>query len=78
MNFSLNQSVFTESPSLRTSAISNLNNTRAQEILSSEAHLNIPDNLSIVDHYNSGQMQTDFNIFQVDFESISATIVQQP
>ncbi|MBE9052861.1 hypothetical protein IQ243_21040 [Nostocales cyanobacterium LEGE 11386] len=34
MNFSLNQNVLIESPSLRTSAISNLNNTRAQEVLS--------------------------------------------
>lgn len=34
MNLSLNQNVLTESPSLRTSAISNLNDTRAQEILS--------------------------------------------
>lgn len=49
----------------------------------SEAHINIPDNLSkdaikqhIVDRYNSGQMQTDLNICQVDFESISAQIVR--
>ncbi|MCG6138909.1 MAG: hypothetical protein MET45_30720 [Nostoc sp. LLA-1] len=34
MNFSLNQNALIESPSLRTSAISNLNNTRAQEVLS--------------------------------------------
>ncbi|MGF1988866.1 MAG: hypothetical protein RMY62_013490 [Nostoc sp. ZfuVER08] len=33
MSFSLNQSVLTESPSLRTSAITNLNDTRAQEAL---------------------------------------------
>ncbi|MBD2457708.1 hypothetical protein H6G80_27010 [Nostoc sp. FACHB-87] len=47
-----------------------------------EAHLEIPDGLTeetirqvITDRYNSGEMTPDFNIFQVDFESISATIV---
>jgi hypothetical protein len=51
----------------------------------SEAHIHIPDGLTedairqhIVGLYNSGQITLDFNIFQVDFESISATIVQQP
>ncbi|MBD2459237.1 hypothetical protein H6G80_35025 [Nostoc sp. FACHB-87] len=54
------------------------------EKVTSEAHINIPDGLSrevikqqIVDLYNSGQMQTDLNIFQVDFESISARIVSE-
>lgn len=49
----------------------------------SEAHINIPDGLTeesikqhIVDRYNSGQMQTDLNICHVDFESISAQIMQ--
>ncbi|MBD2683336.1 MULTISPECIES: hypothetical protein [Nostoc] len=47
-----------------------------------EAHIEVPDFLCeeaikqyIVDRYNSGKMTVDFNIFQVDFESISATIV---
>ncbi|WP_242063611.1 hypothetical protein [Nostoc sp. FACHB-892] len=31
----------------------------------------------IVDRYNSGEMLTDMNIFQVDFESISALVVKQ-
>ncbi|MBD2492572.1 hypothetical protein [Aulosira sp. FACHB-615] len=50
-----------------------------------EAHLDIPDGLTeagirqiITDRYNSGEITPDLNIFQVDFESISATIVQQP
>ncbi|MCC5604136.1 hypothetical protein [Nostoc favosum] len=47
--------------------------------ITSEAHLNIPDGLSesaikqhITDLYNSGEMLIDLNIYQVDFESISA------
>ncbi|MFN6569897.1 hypothetical protein [Dendronalium sp. ChiSLP03b] len=51
----------------------------------SEAHIYLPDGLTeetirqhIVGLYNSGEMTPDLNIFQVDFESISATIVQQP
>ena len=51
----------------------------------SEAHIHIPDGLTenairqhIVGLYNSGEITPDLNIFQVDFESISATIVQQP
>lgn len=54
------------------------------EKIKSVAHINIPDGLSkagirqhIVDHYNSGEMLTDMNIFQVDFESISALVVKQ-
>jgi hypothetical protein len=50
----------------------------------SEAHIQIPDGLTeaairqvITDRYNSGEITPDLNIFQVDFESISATIVQQ-
>lgn len=50
-----------------------------------EAHLEIPDGLTedairqvIIDRYNSGEITPDLNIFQVDFESISATIIQQP
>ncbi|MEJ6486257.1 hypothetical protein N0Y54_34205 [Nostoc punctiforme UO1] len=53
------------------------------EKITSEAHIDIPDGLSqsaikqhIVDRCNSGAMSTDMNIFQVDFESISAQIVQ--
>jgi hypothetical protein len=53
------------------------------EKIHSEAHINIPDGLSqdaikqyIVDRYNSGEIATDFNIFHVDFESISAQIVK--
>jgi hypothetical protein len=49
-----------------------------------EAHIDIPDGLDesairqhIVDRYNSGEMVTYMNIFQVDFESISARIVQE-
>ncbi|MHC5763220.1 hypothetical protein [Nostoc sp.] len=55
------------------------------EKIMSEAHIHIPDGLTedaikqhIVGLYNSGEMTLDLNIFQVDFESISATIVQQP
>ncbi|MBD2249467.1 hypothetical protein [Nostoc sp. FACHB-888] len=54
------------------------------EKIISEAHINIPDELSeadirqhIVDRYNSGEMLTDMNIFQVDFESISALVIKQ-
>ncbi len=54
------------------------------EKIVSEAHLNIPDGLDesaikqhIVDRYNSGKILTDMNIFQVDFESISARIVKE-
>ncbi|MBW4557121.1 MAG: hypothetical protein KME59_14465 [Trichormus sp. ATA11-4-KO1] len=53
------------------------------EKLTSEAHIDIPDGLSepkirqhIVDQYNSGEMHFDMNIFQVDFESISAKIIK--
>ncbi|AUB44176.1 hypothetical protein COO91_10399 (plasmid) [Nostoc flagelliforme CCNUN1] len=52
--------------------------------IKSVVHINIPDGLSeagirqhIVDRYNSGEMLTDMNIFQVDFESISALVVKQ-
>ena len=52
--------------------------------ITSEAHLNIPDGLSesaikqhITDLYNSGEMLIDLNIAQVEFESISAQIVQE-
>jgi hypothetical protein len=52
--------------------------------ITSEAHINIPDGLDesaikqhIVDRYNSGEMLTDMNIFQVDFESISARIIPE-
>ena len=55
------------------------------EKIISEAHIYIPDGLTedairqhIVGLYNSGEITPDLNIFQVDFESISATIVQQP
>ena len=55
------------------------------EKIISEAHIHIPDGLTedaikqhIVGLYNSGEIIPDLNIFQVDFESISATIVQQP
>jgi hypothetical protein len=55
------------------------------EKIISEAHIQIPDGLTedaikqhIVGLYNSGEITPDLNIFQVDFESISATIVQQP
>ncbi|MHC5748947.1 MAG: hypothetical protein ACYTXT_45375 [Nostoc sp.] len=54
------------------------------EKIISEAHIDIPDGLNqfaikqhIVDRYNTGGMVTDMNIFQVDFESISARIVQE-
>lgn len=54
------------------------------EKIKSEAHINIPDGLTeeaikqyIVDRYNSGEIATDFNIFHVDFESISAQIVKR-
>ena len=54
------------------------------EKISSEAHIDIPDGLNcsaikqqIVDRYNTGEMSTDMNIFKVDFESISARIVQE-
>ncbi|MBE8970635.1 MAG: hypothetical protein V7K64_05280 [Nostoc sp.] len=54
------------------------------EKIISEAHIDIPDGLNqsaikqhIVDRYNTGAMSTDMNIFQVDFESISARIVQE-
>jgi hypothetical protein len=54
------------------------------EKIASEAHIDIPDGLNksaikqhIVDRYNSGEMLTYMNIFQVDFESISARIVKQ-
>jgi hypothetical protein len=53
------------------------------EKLTFEAHTDIPDGLSepeirqhIVDRYNSGEMQFDMNIFQADFESISAKIIK--
>jgi hypothetical protein len=52
------------------------------ERITSEAHIDLPDGVSqeaikqeIVARYNSGQMQTDFNIAQVDFISISAQIL---
>ncbi|MBD2535798.1 hypothetical protein H6G97_43180 [Nostoc flagelliforme FACHB-838] len=56
------------------------------EKITSEAHIDIPDGLNqsvikqhIVDRYNTGEMSTEMNIFQVDFESISARIVpEQP
>lgn len=54
------------------------------EKVHSEAHINVPDGLShdaikqhIIDLYNSGEIATDFNIFHVDFESISAQIVNR-
>ncbi|MBD2534084.1 hypothetical protein H6G97_32940 [Nostoc flagelliforme FACHB-838] len=54
------------------------------EKITSEAHIDIPDGLNqsaikqhIVDRYNTGGMQTEMNIFQVDFESISARIVEE-
>ncbi|WP_375511047.1 hypothetical protein [uncultured Nostoc sp.] len=54
------------------------------EKIISEAHIDIPDGLNqsairqyIVDRYNSGEIQTEMNIFQVDFQSISARIVQE-
>ena len=55
------------------------------EKITSEAHINIPDGLSkaaikqhITDRYNSGEMQADLNIYQVDFESISVHIGKKP
>jgi hypothetical protein len=52
------------------------------EKLKSEAHINIPDGMSepaikqhITDLYNSGDILIDLNIFQVEFQSISARIV---
>ncbi|MDZ8263696.1 hypothetical protein [Nostoc sp. ChiQUE01b] len=49
-----------------------------------EAHIDIPDMFCkdtikqhIVDLYNSGEITPNLNIFQVDFESISATIVNE-
>ncbi|WP_414755858.1 hypothetical protein [Anabaena sp. CCY 9910] len=52
------------------------------EEITSEAHIDIPDGLTqevikqeIVARYNTGQMQTDFNIAQVDFVSINARIL---
>ncbi len=54
------------------------------EKITSSAHINIPNGLSkaaikqhITDRYNSGEMQVDLNIYQVDFESVSAEIVKQ-
>ncbi|MBN3906089.1 MAG: hypothetical protein HWQ35_05870 [Nostoc sp. NMS1] len=54
------------------------------EKITSEAHIDIPDGLNqsaikqhILDRYNTGEMSTDMNIFQVDFESISARIVKE-
>ncbi|MBW4565942.1 MAG: hypothetical protein KME32_33655 [Mojavia pulchra JT2-VF2] len=54
------------------------------ERITSEAHINIPDGLNesaikqyITDRYNSGEILTDLNIFQVDFESISARIIHK-
>ncbi|BAT56695.1 hypothetical protein NOS3756_57070 (plasmid) [Nostoc sp. NIES-3756] len=54
------------------------------EKIISEAHIDVPDGLSpdaikqhITDRYHSGQMQTDFNICQVDFQSISAQIITE-
>ena len=54
------------------------------EKITNEAHIDIPDGLNksaikqhIVDRYKSGEMVTDMNIFQVDFESISAQIVKE-
>ncbi|WP_193200681.1 hypothetical protein [Nostoc sp. MG11] len=53
------------------------------EKITSEAHIDIPDGLSedaikqhIVEQYNSGEMLFDMNIFQADFESISAKIIK--
>ncbi|MBD2505109.1 hypothetical protein [Anabaena azotica] len=51
----------------------------------SEAHIYIPDGMSpdaikqyITDRYNSGELTPDLNIFQVDFESISARVMRTP
>ncbi|WP_341530153.1 hypothetical protein WKK05_13160 [Nostoc sp. UHCC 0302] len=53
------------------------------EKISSEAHIDIPDGLDepaikeyITDLYNSGEMLTDLNISQVNFESISAQVLK--
>ncbi|MCC5633380.1 hypothetical protein LC613_38580 [Nostoc sphaeroides CHAB 2801] len=53
------------------------------EKIISEAHIDIPDGLNqsaikqhILDRYNSGEMLTHMNIYQVDFESIGAHIIQ--
>lgn len=50
-----------------------------------EAHIYIPDGLTekairqhITDRYNSGELTPDLNIFQVDFESISARVMKTP
>lgn len=52
--------------------------------ITSEAHIDIPDGLNhsaikqhIVDRYNNGEMVTDMNIFQVDFESISTRLIPE-
>ena len=52
--------------------------------ITSEAHINIPDSLDksaikqhVTDLYNSGEMLTDLNLCQVDFESISAQIISE-
>lgn len=54
------------------------------EKITSLAHINIPNGISkaaikqhITNRYNSGEMQVDLNIYQVDFESISALVVKQ-
>ncbi|MBE8989831.1 hypothetical protein [Nostoc sp. LEGE 12450] len=54
------------------------------EKITSEAHIDIPDGLNqstikqhIVDRYNTGAISTDMNIYQVEFESINAQIVQE-
>ncbi|WP_341531609.1 hypothetical protein WKK05_36650 (plasmid) [Nostoc sp. UHCC 0302] len=53
------------------------------EKITSEAHIDIPDGLDesairqyITDLYNSREMLADLNIFQVEFQSISARIVK--
>lgn len=52
--------------------------------ITSEAHINIPDGLDesairqhVTDLYNSGEMLIDLNLYQVDFESISAQIISE-
>jgi hypothetical protein len=54
------------------------------EKITSEAHIDIPDGLNewaikqhITDLYNSREMLTDMNIYQADFDSISARIVKE-
>ncbi|MCC5633781.1 hypothetical protein LC613_40905 [Nostoc sphaeroides CHAB 2801] len=54
------------------------------EKIISEAHIDIPDGLNqsaikqhIIDRYNSGEILTHMNIYQVDFESMSARIVPE-